>query len=65
MSHKSEEQPKPVGTCPCGHELMLLDDRIMYHNCDLGEYQPFDLVKFAGILCGMEETEPEDKDENK
>ena len=34
MSHPSEEQPKPVGTCPiCDAELILIEGKIRWHEC--------------------------------
>ena len=34
MSHASEEQWKPVGSCPiCDAELLLMGNKIKYHEC--------------------------------
>ena len=34
MSFPSEEQWKPVGTCPiCDAELLLMGDKIKWHEC--------------------------------
>ena len=53
MSHKSEEQAKPVGRCPCGHELLLYEGKILYHDCPYGLILPFDLVKYTEDILGV------------
>ena len=53
MSHKSEEQVEPVGVCPCGHELLLYNGKIQYHNCPYGVMLPFDLVKYTEDVLGV------------
>ena len=55
--HKSEEQVEPVGQCPCGHELLLHEGKIVWHDCPYGQYEPFDMVEFAGIVFGMGEKD--------
>ena len=54
MSHKSEEQPKVIGYCPCGAELFIIDGKLMPHKCYLEGYStPFDLIKYTEDILGF------------
>ena len=53
MSHKSEEQAEPVGTCPCGHELLLYEGKLLYHDCTCGDWTPFDLIQYTKDILGV------------
>ena len=55
MSHKSEEQYKVVGQCPCGAELIMRpgEDKIEYHKCSLDAGPKFNMVEWAGIIAGI------------
>ena len=30
---KSEEQYRPIGFCDCGHELMIINGKVKWHDC--------------------------------
>ena len=46
MSHHSEEQWKPVGSCPiCDAELLLMGNKIKYHECYPDDWLEGSLIK--------------------